>query len=170
MKWALVIVLATTTAVADDKLGFQLGAGGARLGDAGLSTVQLGIGLEHRIAGKLRALAEYDLLWIGSSDAMDNAPPTSGHRASLGVRRRIARKLIFYADVQAGAGLGLYDTRDASFVAPHAFAGLRGGYRLALGRSPGSRAFETAVDLRALAFADGYGFVATFGFYWDDDR
>ena len=168
MRWALCLLLLASTAAADDKLGFQLGFGGARFGDARISNGQLGLGLEHRVTRKLRVLVEYDWLWIGNTDEMEARPATAGHRANVGLRRRIGRKLIAYADVEAGLGLGLYDTRDASYAAPHAFAGLRGGYRLALGRSRASRVFETAVNVRALAFVDGYGITTTFGFYWDD--
>jgi hypothetical protein len=164
----LAALLLAPTAHADDKLGFNLGFGAARLGDTRIGNGQLGLGVEHRIGRKLRALAEYDWLWIGNSDEMVERTATAGHRANVGLRRRIARKRILYADVEGGAGFGIYDTRTATYAAPHAFAGLRGGYRLPVGKRGDSRAFETAVSLRVLASHTGYGGTITFGFYWDD--
>jgi hypothetical protein len=158
------------------KLGFRLGGGSIPLADSALAAVQLGIGVEHAVFGKLRMFAEYEWLWLSVApddpNAMQPAFTGSGQRTHLGVRRAFATKRVhmirFYADVEAGGGLGLYDVPTGAAAVPHAFAGLRGGYQIVKRSARASRVLETELSVRAIVVEHGVGFGGGLGFYWGD--
>jgi len=159
------------------KLGFRLGVGTLPLGIKN-TMFQFALGVEHPVFGELRMLAEYEFLWISSSedyeDPMAARYTSMGHRTNFGVRRtvldkRFSRKQIeLYVDFEAGGGIGLYDVPDGSHIVPHVFGGIRLGYRIGAQERHGSKVLETEILLRPIIVEDGVGFGGGFGFYWGD--
>lgn len=155
------------------KLGFRLGFGRVPIADAVLATSQVAIGVEHPIVDKLRIAAEYEWLWIGEvprDPEMEMSHTGMGHRTHLGFRHAFASKRVhvirFYADVEAGGGLGLYDTPTDSGVMPHGFVGLRAGYSVTMRSSRDAQVLETELHFRAIVVEHGVGFGGGLGFYW----
>ena len=119
-------------------------------------------------------LAEYEYLWLGivPDDPEAASGPTSiGHRTSLGFRYAALAKNVhvikFYMDVEAGAGLAIYDVPGET-LSPHGFVGTRLGWQIH-DRDPGSsRTWETELHIRALVVEHGIGLGGGLGFYWGD--
>jgi hypothetical protein len=161
--------------VPQTKLGFRIGFGRTPLADQPLASAQVAIGVEHAVFGKLRVLGEYEWLWLSDvpdDPGMSSTFVGSGHRAHVGLRRAFAgmrRSIIrFYADVEAGGGLGIYDAPNGSAVMPHGFIGLRGGYQVTKRRAESSRVLETELHVRAIVVEHGVGVGGGLGFYWGD--
>lgn len=157
------------------KLGFRIGFSRIPLADTPLAAAQLGIGVEHPVFGELRVFGEYEWLWLSEVPEDPQMPSSfagAGHRTHLGVRRTFASKRLaiirFYADVETGGGLGLYDAPAGPQIVPHAFVGLRGGYQITKRRARAARQLETELHFRVLAVEHGVGFGGGLGFYWGD--
>jgi hypothetical protein len=170
----LLVLAGTAHAEAPTKFGFRLGVGHVPLADRPLMTSGIALGVEHPVFGKLRMLAEYEWLWLADApaDVMSTSFMSMGHRTNLGFRRAFATKRIeivkFYADVEAGGGLGLYDTADGGEVLPHGFVGLRGGYQLRMRNPSASRVFEVELNVRGIVVEHGIGIGGGLGFSWGD--
>ncbi len=122
----------------DQLLGFRIDYGDLATSGRDLRWTGLAIVGEHRLAGRLRGLAEYTYAWVGIKDderMNQDVIDGSGHRLQLGVRytalesRKIFETIRFYADLEAGVGATYaWEPTRGDLVAPHAFAGLRIGY------------------------------------------
>jgi hypothetical protein len=156
------------------KLGFRLGTGRVPLEDSALGVGQLAVGVEHAVFGKLRMLAEYEILWLSDVPRDPEMPSRFtglGHRTNLGLRRSFAVKqfdaIRFYADLEAGGGLALYDVPGGGAM-PHGFIGLRAGYQIIKRRVRAARVLEVELQLRAIVVEHGIGFGGGVGFHWGD--
>ena len=176
MRALLVIIALAGVAYADTKLGFRLAFSRTPLEEEPLGAMGIALGLEHRISDRNRAMAEYEFMWLNRvppEDEMPAEPPQPyagmGHRVHLGFRREIERKdlhsIRFYADVEIGGGLGMYDAPTGVEVEPHGFLGVRGGYHIRMSDSKSTQ-FETEIHFRALFLEYGVGFGGGLGFYW----
>ena len=169
MKALLVVIALAGYAHADNKLGFRFGFGRMPLEGERLGGIQLTVGVEHPITRKLRALAEYDWMWLSvvppDEGTMEPTVAGMGHRGNLGVRRRFEEKLFheirFYADLEAGGGLGVYEGALDTHVKPHGFLGIRGGYAI-----KSRTQLEIEIQFRGIVIEQGIGFAGGMGFYW----
>jgi hypothetical protein len=167
----LVVIALATGAHAETKLGFRFGANRIPFAHERLGGFEIALGVEHPITRKLRVMAEYEALWLSvvppDEDTMDPPITGMGHRGNLGLRRTIEEKAFgeirFYADVELGGGLGMYEGME-THVAPHGFFGLRGGYTIRT--HPNKTALETAISIRAIVVESGIGLGGGLGFYW----
>jgi hypothetical protein len=165
MKALLMFLLLTGTAAADGKLGWRIGGTRTPIGERDLTTMALGLEVEHPLACELRVFGEYDWLWVTdpASHAMDVTG--SGHRVGAGLRHRLlgataAHVLHFYVDGELGGGMMLASTANGAVVVPHAIAGLRAGYTL--------NGWEPELMVRALAAEHGAGVMFGVGMLWGD--
>jgi hypothetical protein len=118
-------------------------------------------------------MAEYEWMWLNvipPDDAMmeDQIVSGMGHRANLGLRRTFEEKrfeeIRFYADLEIGGGIGMYEGGFENHVEPHGFVGIRGGYTI---RTRGSgTSLETEILVRATVVDQGVGIGGGLGFYW----
>lgn len=167
-----------TPSDAIDKFGFHWAIGPRPHGDDALFEGVFGLGIEHQLVGHWRIFGEYEYLWIGErSDSIMSMSGVSGtgHRAQVGVRRRLASKLCvgdrfdLFVDAELGGGLAIASMPDAVAVIPHGFAGLQLGYDLlAEGPTPLSRVFEAEIGLRLISSRDGIGGTFSVGLQWGD--
>lgn len=173
MRALLVVTALAGAAHADNKLGFRFGFNRIPLEEERLGGFTLAVGVEHEITRKLRAMAEYEWMWLSvvpPDDAMVTEPAVSGmgHRGNLGVRMNFEEKAFdeirFYADLETGGGLGMYEGGMQTHVEPHGFVGIRGGYTIRTRRS--RTTLETELQLRAVVVEQGIGFGGGLGFYW----
>jgi hypothetical protein len=169
----LVVIALAGVAQADNKLGFRFGFGRIPLENERLGGIEIAIGVEHPITRKLRVMAEYEWMWLSvvpPDGAMMEDPIVSGmgHRANLGVRRTFEEKRLeeirFYADLEIGGGLGMYEGGFETHVEPHGFVGIRGGYTIRTRES--GTALETEILVRATIVDQGVGIGGGLGFYW----
>lgn len=178
MVKALAIVLAlTSVAHADDDgyddgpptlLGFRLGGGRLPIEHEAMTTLGIALDIDHPIASRWHAFAEYEYLWLDHDDgAMQHG---NGHRVLAGIRHSLIQRsehsMRSYADVEAGGGMSIVDD---SVVGTRSlgtgFAGLRIGFDFEHDDSP-SRIFETEIVLRAVFVPDGSGVMAGLGMQW----
>jgi hypothetical protein len=119
--------------------GWRFGGGTVPVRGVDLQSIGLGLNVEHRVHGAWRIVGEYEYLWLGIRDPgseRESVPDGGGHRATLAVRRTLARSrrladnvLSFYADAEAGGGFMLAsEPMHGTLAMPHAFVGLRVGY------------------------------------------
>jgi hypothetical protein len=132
---ALAFVLAASTARAEHdvdlpKLGLRLDVGGV----PNVMAFGLEVGVEHPVAGKLRAFGEFEWLWLTGSTSTDSDVGGVGQRAHVGVRHVLAATklrnvLRFFVDGELGGGFTLMtDNMTGAHAIPHALAGVRLGY------------------------------------------
>lgn len=165
-----------TPSDAVDKLGFHAGLGPLPHGGQSFLAGVLGLGIEHQLVGHWRILGEYEWLWLdGRSSSMTSELFGTGHRAHLGLRRRLVssprlgKRFDFFVDAELGGGLAIASLPDAVDVIPHGFAGLRLGYDLlAKDPTPSSRVFEVELGLRLVGSRDGLGGTFGVGLLWGD--
>ena len=179
MLAALLALMALPTVVhADDEeapddgppllLGFRLAAGKLPIEHQDLTTVAMGVDVDHPIASRWRAFGEYEFMWL-ERDQM-STQHGSGHRVLAGLRHSLVEKrehhFRTYLDVEAGGGMAVVDdTVIGVRMLPTGFGGLRGGYDFYAADSP-SRVFESEVTVRAVMVGDGTGVMAGFGMQW----
>jgi hypothetical protein len=149
-------------------LGFRLAAGKLPVAQQDLTTLSLGLDVDHPITSSWRIFGEYEWLWL-DRDQM-STQHGNGHRLLAGLRHTLVEKREYHArtyfDVEAGGGLAVLDDSVlGTRILPTAFAGLRGGYDFTHTDSP-SRVFELEVLVRAIKVDDGTGILAGFGMQW----
>jgi len=171
------LVILTGVAHADDEglddgppllLGFRIAAGKLPVENQELTTVTLGLDVDHPIARTWRAFGEYEWMWV-NRDAM-STQYGSGHRLLAGIRHSIAEKrdghFHAYLDLEGGGGMSVIDDTVLGVrMLPTGFGGLRGGYGFTATDSP-SRVLNIEILVRAIVVADGTGLMAGFGMQW----
>jgi hypothetical protein len=177
VKILAVLLALTAAARADDLddgppllLGFRLAAGKLPVAHEELTTVTMGLDVDHPIAARWRAFGEYEWMWL-DRDGM-STQHGSGHRLLAGLRHSLVEKrehhVRTYLDVEGGGGMSVVDdTVIGVRMLPTGFGGLRGGYEFDASDSP-SRVLEVEVLVRAVVVADGTGVMAGFGMQWGD--
>jgi len=167
------------TAASHNKLGFRIGFGKLHVADRRMSTVSLGLHLEHPVFETVRVFAEYEWMWFGDKAPMSPASeglPGSGHRTHVGLRTELMGTTIMdaihlYLDAEVGGGLAvLSDDISGVQVLPHAFAGLRAGYDFVWGKkhARSSRVWEAELLARAIRVPGGTGALFGIGMLWGD--
>ena len=149
-------------------LGFRLAAGKLPVAQQDLTTLSLGLDVDHPISKSWRIFGEYEWMWL-DRDQM-STQHGNGHRLLAGLRHTLVQKreghFRTYLDVEAGGGLAVLDDSVlGTRILPAAFAGVRGGYDFTHTDSP-SRVFEVELLVRAIKVADGTGILAGFGMQW----
>lgn len=149
-------------------LGFRLAAGKLPVAEQDLTTLSLGLDVDHPISKTWRVFGEYEWMWL-DRDQM-STQHGNGHRLLAGLRHTLVQKredhFRTYLDVEAGGGLAVLDDSVlGTRILPAGFAGLRGGYDFTHTDSP-SRVFEVELLLRAIKVDDGTGLLAGFGMQW----
>ena len=149
-------------------LGFRLAAGKLPVAQQDLTTLSLGLDVDHPISKSWRIFGEYEWLWL-DRDQM-STQHGNGHRLLAGLRHTLAQKreghFRAYLDVEAGGGLAVLDDSVIGVrIVPAGFGGLRGGYDFMHTDSP-SRVFEIELLVRAIMVDDGTGVLAGFGMQW----
>jgi hypothetical protein len=163
-------------------LGFRFSVGALPLADAPMTSLSLGIGIEHPVFMRTRVFAEYEWLWLARRDVGAMTTPgiparpeehATGHRALLGLRRELAakrggRSLRMFLDGELGGGLALVnDNVTGVQMLPTGFLGIHAGYDIyTRNEDSPSRTFEAELLLRAIAVRDGIGMLVGFGFAW----
>lgn len=131
----------------------------------------IGLGADVRVAGDLHAFAEYEWLHLGTETAASTASVSGdGHRLDVG----LAHELIgtdkgegrLYAGAEIGGGIGWYSLDPGPL--PHAFAGIRLGFKIYSDEPGSTGAFGFALAVRAVAVRDGVGLGFTLGLNWGD--
>ncbi|HSN27363.1 MAG TPA: hypothetical protein VLT45_13810 [Kofleriaceae bacterium] len=149
-------------------LGFRLAAGKLPVATEDLTTLTLGLDVDHPVSRSWRVFGEYEWMWL-DRDQM-STQHGSGHRLLTGLRHTVADKregrLRAYLDVEGGGGLAVLDDSILGVrILPTGFAGLRGGYDFTHADSP-SRVFEVEILVRAIFVENGTGLLAGFGMQW----
>ena len=179
VKVLAVLLALTAVASADDEglddgppllLGFRLAAGKLPVAGQALTTMTMGLDVDHPIASRWRAFGEYEWMWL-DRDGM-TTEHGSGHRLLAGLRHSVVEKRVHhfraYLDVEGGGGMSVVDdTTIGVRMLPTGFGGLRGGYDFLAADSP-SRVLEMEVTVRAVLVGDGTGVMAGFGMQWGD--
>jgi hypothetical protein len=175
IRAALAAVVLASTAHADNLLGTRVGYGSIPVGDQPMTTMSLAVTFDHPIAGRWRIAAEYEYLWIGERDFdahEENGVASlsdSGHRAHLGMRRRVLERqwadgqVELFLDGEAGGGVMLVDREHGALALPHAFVGLRAGLALDM-----ETRWEYELFVRGLGLSDGPGVLFGIGLVWGD--
>ncbi|HET9987780.1 MAG TPA: hypothetical protein VFQ65_04655 [Kofleriaceae bacterium] len=134
----------------------------------------LGLELDQHLGGRWFASAAYHWRWTEHDiDAMTNTPG-SAHELALGLRRRLAAKLVMdfmtlFVDGEAGVGAQLVTDNRGSRPLLEAYAGLRFGYVIAEHRGPSpERGIEFDLGARAVAIDHGIGGMFVVTMAWDD--
>jgi len=165
------------TAPAIQRFGYRLGFGMLPLADHPNFVFSIGLGLDQRLVGKLRFLAEYDWLWTESRDPdaiarMAPAEYGDGHRVQLGLRYNMFRTRSFplrmFVDAELGGGAALVtDNLTGTRFLPTGFTGIRFGYEVRT-RNPDSpsHAFIAEFSVRAIAIDHGIGVMGGVGMQW----
>ena len=163
-------------------LGLRILAGETPLADRTKQDFALGITFEQRLCGRLRALAEYEHLWIGERGEDDDEQGMlagNGHRGYLGLRvtlrqsrpRFFENHATFYVDAEAGGGVMRgREPIAGAFHERFGFVGLRLGYGFhRLNRETrASHTYEAGVVVRALKSDEGTSVLAGVGIAWGD--
>lgn len=149
-------------------LGFRLAAGSLPVAHQALSTVSIGLDVDHPIAKRWRAFGEYEYMWL-DRDQM-TSQHGDGHRIGAGLRASLIEKreghFRAYLDVEGGGGMTVIDDTVLGVrMLPTGFGGVRGGYDFFAQDSP-SRVLELEVLVRAMHTGDGTGVLAGFGMQW----
>jgi hypothetical protein len=178
VKTLAVLVALCAVAHADDGLddgpptllGMQIAGGRLPIFHEDMSTVSLGIGLDHPITSRLHIFGEYEYVWLG------HAEPTmqhgTAHRVLAGLRATLAQKrehnLRSYLDLEGGGGMTIAsDTAMGTRALQTGFAGLRGGFDFLADDSP-SRIFELGFIVRAVFVPDGSGVMTGIDLQWSN--
>jgi hypothetical protein len=148
------------------------------------SMLGLGVSFEQRLAGRFRALAEYEYGWIGDppeddEDEDDVELEGTVHRGLLALRARIGQgrpklfkgEATFYVDVEAGGGmLGGSEPMLGDFRSMYGLVGVRLGYGFHdLDEDvKSSRTYEGSMIVRAIKTEHGTGLMATINIAWGD--
>lgn len=159
-------------------LGFRFGFGALPRDGGRMTTLSIGLGVEHPVFDRTRVFGEYEWLWFShhSEREMDVGIRLerggTGHRSTIGLRRELLAKgfgrMRMFVDVELGGGLAVAsDHRTGLELVPAGVAGLRFGYDL-YSRSDDSpsRTFETELLFRAIAVEDGIGAMLGAGMLW----
>ena len=175
---ALLLVALCAVAHADDGevvdngppllLGFRLAAGRLPIAQQDMTTLTLGLDVDHPITRTWRAFGEYEWMWL-DRDQMSTQHGT-GHRLLAGLRHTLAEKregrFRTYIDLEGGGGLAVVDDSIVGVrMLPAGFGGLRGGYDFTHADSP-SRVFEVELVVRAIFVDGGAGMLAGLGMQW----
>jgi hypothetical protein len=173
---ALLVVLALAPlAHADNLLGTRIGYGSIPVEDEPMTTMSLAVTLDHPLAGRWRIAAEYEYLWIGERDLdahMESGVASlsdSGHRAHVGLRRRLLDKqyaegmVELFLDGEFGGGAMLVDREAGALALPHVFAGIRAGLAL-----EADTRWEYELFVRGLGVEHGPGVLFGIGLVWGD--
>ena len=159
----------------DKLLGTRIGYGLIPVDDTAMTTMSLAVGIDRPIYGRWRVMAEYEYLWIGEYDWDAHAKngvaslADSGHRAHVGLRRRLAEKqyargmVELFLDGEAGGGAMLVDRMEGALALPHGFAGIRAGLALDI-----ETRWEYELFVRGLAVTGGPGVLFGIGLVWGE--
>jgi hypothetical protein len=151
------------------RLGTRIGFGRMPIRDTRATTMQIGVALDHPLAGRWRVLAEYEYVWLGVDPMIGVASMEgSGSRVHAGIRRTLAAKRIGRAEllVDGELGAGALAAEDALGVVTtlHAFVGARFVLALVNERSR----WEYEVLARAIVQDGGAGGVFGIGLVWGE--
>ncbi len=178
VKILALLVALTAVAHADDDgdidngppllLGFRLAAGKLPVATENLTTLTLGLDVDHPISRSWRVFGEYEWMWL-DRDQM-SLQHGNGHRLLAGLRHTVADRhegrFRTYLDIEGGGGLAVVDDSILGVrILPTGFAGLRGGYDFIHTDSP-SRVLEVELLVRAIFVDSGAGVLAGFGMQW----
>lgn len=185
VKHALIVIALTSVAHAeppqiargehDSLLGTRIGYGAIPVDGTTMTTMSLAVMFDRPVIGRWRVMAEYEYLWIGEYDWDAHANSgvaslaDSGHRAHVGVRRRIVDKdyargkVQLFLDGEAGGGAMLVDRMEGALALPHGFAGVRAGLALDV-----ETRWEYELFVRGLAVRDGPGVLFGIGLVWGE--
>jgi len=156
------------------RFGYRVGFGDLPIGGQDTFLFSLGLGIEHPLFGRFRALAEYEYVFTETHGDSARMPPPehgSGHRVHLGLRHVLADKrldvLRLWIDGELGGGLGMFgDNVTGAHALPDVFAGLRLGYDFHGRRSSPASVFVAELLVRVIAIDRGAGVMGGVGMYW----
>lgn len=157
------------------RLGTRISYASLPIADVPTWSCALGLSLDRRVVGGLRFVGEYDFVWLGPPDGLDEGVaglPASGHRLQGAARYALGRHAVtslfeLFVDADAGAGASILDDPMRGVIAPvHAFAGLRAGMTLV---QPDRRAiWDYELIVRVHAGPDGLGTFLGLGMAWGE--
>lgn len=136
----------------------------------GLSLI--GLDADIRVVGGLHAFAGYEFLHLfteprGTTESVSG----DGHRLDVGLAHELAGfdkgDGRLYIGAELGGGVGWYSL-DPGAPLPHAFAGIRLGFKIYSDEPGSTGAFGAELTFRAIAVRDGIGLGFTLGMNWGD--
>jgi len=157
------------------RLGTRVSYASVPLDQVQMSSYALGLSLDRPVLGGLRLVGEYDYVWLGPLDGIEQGVaglPASGHRLQAAVRHTLGRAALsplfqIFLDVDAGAGASIIDDPMRGVIAPvHAFAGVHAGMTLV--QADRQAIWDYDLLLRIHASADGIGAFLGVGMSWGE--
>ena len=163
-------------------LGMQVSGVTFPLDGRTMSMFGLGISFERRLAGRVRALAEYEYGWLGEDVEGDEEVDDTGiaHRGVLGLRVTLGRarprkifdgEMSFFVDLEGGAGMiGGSEAMTGDFKTPYAMVGVRLGYGFheLADDIRSSRTYEAGFMVRGIKTEHGTGVMGSVNIAWGD--
>jgi hypothetical protein len=149
-------------------LGMRIAGGRLPIFHETMSTLSLGVGLDHPITPRLHIFGEYEYEWLSHDDA--SMQHGTGHRVLAGLRATVvqqrAHKLRSFIDLEGGGGMAIVnDTVMGTRALQTEFAGLRAGFDFLADDSP-SRVLELDLIVRAVFVPDGSGVMTGIDLQW----
>jgi len=149
-------------------LGVRIAGGRLPIFHEDMSTLGLGLGLDHPITSRLHVFGEYEYVWLSPEEV--SMQHGTAHRVLAGLRATLVQKrehnLRSFIDVEGGGGMAIVnDTVMGTRAMQTGFTGLRAGFDFLADDSP-SRVFEIDLIVRAVFVPEGSGVMTGVDLQW----